>query len=202
VGIVSVHMTNSTVYMLQEKSTREFQTITTSLSRDIAAMYARFQDGPDFNTAINQVIDGYALWHNIELDLTPVYHKYGNADIIMSFTQQNGRHFVSITGILPYPFQTYNLAYLLDITTNITDMQQIQRVLWFTSVVVSLVAAVFLYIILAKIFKPLEIVAGASWQIAFGQYSKRIDVKGRSELASMATAFNRMAAQIEKQIHM
>jgi len=202
-GIVSFHMTNSTVYMLQEKSTREFQTITISIARDIAAMYARFQGGTDFHTAVSQVIDGYALWHNIELDLTHALYTDENRDAIVSFIQQDGRHFISITGRLPNPIEeTYSLTYLLDITDNITEMQQIQRVLWITSIIVSLVAAVFLYIILIRIFKPLEIVSSASRQIAYGQYGKRIPVKGRNELASMATAFNRMAEQIERQIHL
>jgi len=202
VGIVSVHMTNSTVQMLQDKSEREFQTITISLGRDIAAMYSRFQDGPDLQAAVNQVIDGYASWHNIKLDLTYIMYSYGTSDAVISFIQQDNRHFVSIAGTLSHPFETYSLTYLLDITANITDMQQIQQVLWITSIIVSLIAAVFLYVILLRIFKPLEIVAGASWQIAFGQYGKRIIVKGKNELASMATAFNRMAEQIERQIHL
>jgi len=188
--------------MLQEKSAREFQSIKTSLSRDIAAMYARFQDVLEFHAAINQVIEGYALWHDIDLDISPVSLNQENSDAVISFFQRYDEHFVSIVGILPYPFQMYSLSYNLNITDNITDMQQIQRVLWVTSIVVSLVAAVFLYIILLRIFKPLEIVAGASWQIAFGQYGKRIEVKGQNEIASMATAFNRMAAQIERQIHL
>ena len=200
VGIVSFHMTNSTIDMLQEKSTREFNTLTVSIARDIAAMYARFHSGTYFQTAVSQVIDGYAMWHNIELDLTHATHE--TSDAIVSFAPQNGSYFISIIGTLPHPFEAYSLTYLLDITTNITDMQQIQQVLWVTSIIVSLVAAVFLYIILIRIFKPLEIVSSASRQIAYGQYSKRIPVKGRNELASMAIAFNRMAEQIERQIHL
>jgi len=65
-------MTNSTTYMLREKAAREFQTITTSLARDIAAIYARFPDGQDSHGAIAHLFSGYVhyyLQHNIELEL-------------------------------------------------------------------------------------------------------------------------------------
>jgi len=89
----------------------------------------------------------------------------------------------------------------LDITANIVDMEGIQQYLWVTSIVVSLIAAVLLYAILLRIFKPLEIVAGAAEQIAIGQYGQQITVKGRNELAAVAVAFNRMSAEIESQIN-
>jgi len=205
VGIVSAHLANSTVDMLRDKSAREFESISDSLARDIAAVYSRFAAGEDFNTAVAQVFDGYVLFYrrnNIRLDLTYTHYVNASRDATIVFVRENGEHFVSIIGVLPYPFGFYQLSYTLDITASIAGMQQTQRVLWVVSVAVSLVAAVFLYLILLKIFRPLEIVAHASWLIADGQYSERIAIKGKNELASMATAFNRMATQIESQISM
>jgi signal transduction histidine kinase len=46
------------------------------------------------------------------------------------------------------------------------------------------------------------VVAKASRKIADGLYSERIQIKGGNELASMAANFNRMAAEIERQIHL
>jgi len=203
VGVVSRHMTRSTTHMLREKSAREYQTIRTSLSLDIAARYARFSGGHDFYTAVEQVFEIYEFYYRrngIALTLarmaSPPPHDYAR----ISFLRENGGHFVLVTGVMPDPFGFFTLSYTLDITTNIIDLQQIQRFLWITTVVVSLIAAVFLYGILLKIFSPLEIVAQASSQIADGRHSERITIKGQGELASVATAFNRMAAQIESQI--
>jgi signal transduction histidine kinase len=62
------------------------------------------------------------------------------------------------------------------------------------------IAALGLYYILLRIFKPLGIVANTSRKIANGNYGERIYIKGENELSSMALDFNRMAEQIEQQI--
>jgi len=203
VGIVSAYLANSTVDMLRDKSAREYESISDSLFRDIAARYDRFGLGEDFHTAVDQVFDGYVLFYrrnSIRLGLDRTLYDQNGRDALVTFSRDNGIHYISVVGVLPYPFGFYQLSYFLDITASITGMQQTQRVLWVVSIAVSLVAAIFLYLILFKIFKPLEIVANASLQIADGQYSERIAVSGKNELASMATAFNKMAAQIENQI--
>ena len=202
IGIVSTHMTNSTTYMLREKAAREFQTITTSLSRDMSLIYARFPGGPEFHGEVANIFAGYIHYyqqHNIELELTRTPEE-NEGEALLTIEGIDDKHFVLIDGALPNPFRHYRLTYLLDITVNITDMQEIQQYLWITSIVVSLIAAVLLYVILLRIFKPLEIVANAAWRITEGQYGQRIIVKGRSELAAVAVAFNRMSTQIENQI--
>jgi len=202
IGIVSTHMTNSTSYMLQEKAAREFQTITTSLAHALAPMYARFPEGPDLHGVINHVFIGlvhYYQQHNIELRLTRIAEENIGDAVLAIFRAEEG-HFISINGNLPYPFRNYQLSYLLDITDSIADLQEIHYFLWVTSIIVSLIAAVLLYAILLRIFKPLEIVVKTVELIADGQYGQQITVKGRSELAAVAVAFNRMSAQIENQI--
>jgi len=202
IGIVSTHMANSTTYMLREKAAREFQTITTSLAREIAAVYSRFPGGYGAREPVAEIFSRFLHYygqHGIELSLTrrvDVQHAYAT----ISFVAAANEHFVNIYGSLPNPFRFYVLSYRLNVTANITDMMEVQQYLWVTSIVVSLVAAVLLYGILLRIFKPLEIVASAAGQITKGQYGQQIIVKGRSELAAVAVAFNRMSAQIEAQI--
>ncbi|MCL2572432.1 MAG: HAMP domain-containing histidine kinase [Defluviitaleaceae bacterium] len=202
IAIVSTHMTNSTTYMLREKASREFQTITTSLARDMGNVYARFPGGESFTTTTSNLFHGYVQYyrqHGIELSLNYSSQENG-AYAVISFERVGDSHSISIIGALPNPFRQYQLSYVLDITSNIVDMQEIQQYLWITSIIVSLVAAVLLYIILLRIFKPLEIVAVAAGQITDGLYGQQITVKGRNELAAVAVAFNQMSAQIETQI--
>jgi signal transduction histidine kinase len=118
----------------------------------------------------------------------------------VTLTKRDGRHFIHIAGILSEPYEFYQLDYTLDITESITEMQNIQNVLLLLSVLFSVITAIALYFILSAVFKPLGIVAKASWKIADGQYGERIYIKGKGELSSMATAFNRMADEVEKQI--
>jgi len=228
IGIVSAHMTRSTTYMLREKAAREFQTISLSLARDMAAIFARFPGGYRYHMATNELFVGYVHYYrqnNIELYLTRMYTAVdGHANdsdylehdnlassndytentnyIVISFVQEKGSHFIYISGVLPLssPLMNYQLLYILDISSNIDDMQGIQHFLWITSIVVSLVAAVLLYAVLLKIFKPLGVVTSAAQQIADGQYGNKLIVKGQNELASVAVAFNRMSQEIESQI--
>lgn len=188
--------------MLREKASREFQTINTSLAREIAAVYGRFPGGYNAREPVTEVFSRmlhYYGQHGIELGLTRSINE-NPANATISFITIEDEHFISINGALPNPFRFYLLSYRLNITTNITDMQDIQQYLWVTSIIVALVAAVLLYFILLNIFKPLEIVASAAGQITDGLYGQQIIVKGRNELAAVAIAFNRMSAQIESQI--
>jgi len=203
IGIVSAHMTRSTTYMLQEKAAREYQTISTALAREMANIFARFPGGPEYHAATNEVFNRYAHYyhqHNIQLMLT----QSPTSGAVLTFERNQNRHTIVIEGPLPLPglMGSYKLTYILDITQNINDMQSIQRYLWLTSIVVSVIASVLLYLILLRIFKPLGLVASAAEKIAEGQYGNRITVKGKNELAAVAVAFNRMSEQIESQIHL
>ena len=205
VGVVSRHMTRSTTHMLRDKGAREFQTIRTTLALDMAAISARFPEGgADFHLTVNHVFNSHVIYYrrnNIGLTLRYIPGSNDDGYAHAAFEKLDSAFFVLISGSMPEPFASFRLSYTLDITENINDMQQIQRFLWVTSIVVSLIAAVFLYIILLKIFKPLEVVSRASGQVAAGKYSERIAITGQGELADVATAFNKMAAQIEGQIN-
>ena len=118
----------------------------------------------------------------------------------ISFVRQEQEHFIRIIGMLPEPFQFYQLSYYLNITKNIMETQNIQNILLLFAVIFSVFTAIALYFILSGIFKPLGAVADISRKIADGQYDERIYIRGKHELAEMAADFNRMAEIIEKQI--
>ena len=165
--------------------------------------------GADFANPVKTLVNGYIQYYrkyNIEIAVTdsslPEYKYIGSdsVDAEISFIQRDQGHFIHITGRLPAPSDIYQLDYYLDITKNVTDMRNIQNTLLIFAAAFSVFTAIALYFILSYIFKPLGIVAGASTKIADGQYSERLNVKGKNELSSMASSFNRMAEEIEKQI--
>jgi signal transduction histidine kinase len=156
---------------------------------------------------VNLLVSGYAGYYaryNIDLTLTdsswPEHMDGEPANDGVTLTKQDGRHFIHIAGILPEPYEFYQLSYTLDVTESIKDMQNIQHILLLLSVIFSVITAIALYFILSSVFKPLSVVAKASRKIAGGQYGERIHVKGKNELSSMAADFNRMADEIETQI--
>ena len=203
IGIVSVYMTNSQMNMLREKSIREYQTISASLARDIAALYGHHAGrGEHFHMGVETLMRGYAMYYrryNISVYLAES-QDIGGINAELAFIQREQEHFIHIAGVLPEPFGFFRLDYTIDITDSITDMQHIQRILLVLSVAFSAIAALGLYFILLKIFKPLKIVADASRDIADGNYDRRIGISGNNELSAMAGSFNQMAGKIENQI--
>jgi len=207
VGTVSAYMTNNQVHLLREKSAREYQTIAASISRDIALLESRGLDDFLFSAALNDLMNSHILYyrrHNIELTLINTLFLSVPQDLfenpVLSIWDEDGAHFISVSGPMPEPFQFYRLEYRLDISEEIENTAQIRWILLASTAAFSVIAAIALYLILRNIFRPLEVVANASRNIADGQYQERIHLKGAHELAKVASAFNQMADQVEDHI--
>jgi len=211
-GIVSVYLTNSQTDILREKSISEYHSIAATLSKDIAVLQGRnagFSDANGINS-LNALVNGYVQYYrtyDIEIavsdsSLSSIAEQRSNdfTNTEISFARRGQGHFICIAGSLPEPLQFYQFDYCLDITKNMMEMQNIQNTLLAFAVAFSVLTAIALYFILSNIFKPLSVVADTSRKIADGQYSERLEVKGKNELSSMALNFNRMAEEIEKQM--
>ena len=204
-GVVSVYMTNSQFNMLREKCEAEFKTIAASLAKDIAVLSGRNLDYMNFEESVHSLTDSYERYYqknNISLALENIADEAVESKTELFFVTQGQEHFLYISGALSGPFQYYRLDYSCDISQNVSELERVQNILLLLAVIFSVSTAFALYIILSKIFKPLGIVSRISRKIADGQYNERINVKGRNELSSMAENFNRMAMEIEKQMHL
>lgn len=206
-GVVSAYMTNSQISILKGKSEAEYRTIAASLAKDIAVLSGRNLSLPVFKEGVNNLVDSYARYYqknNIMLELEDLSGISTKSDMPteLSFEKQGEKHLIWVRGILNGSFSYYRLNYSSDVSNNFSELNDIQNILLLLALVFSVITALFLYIVLAKIFKPLAIVSQISCKIADGTYSERIPVKGRSELSSMAENFNRMATEIEKQLHL
>ena len=211
ITIVSVYMTTSQMNMLRDKSAGQYQTISSSLSRDITVLYGRNVGGLDINfyESVQSLMRGYAMYyrrHNIDVSLTALqaaeWENTGLPDAELTFIQRDREHFIHISGYLSVPFRVFRLDYYFDISENVMGMRNIQNVLLLFSILFSVIAAFGLYFILSYIFKPISVIAATSRKIADGDFTERIQIKGKSELSSMALDFNQMAEQIETQIRM
>lgn len=201
IGTVSYYMTNSQMTMLREKSTREYQRISASLARDISVLYNQrpIHSSANITDAIDSLVRGYSRYYqryNIRIQLTEL-QEYTTTTL--SFVQLYDEHYIHIVGALLLPVEHFQLDYYINITQSIADLRNIQQILLTLSLAFLALAAVGLYFILMRIFKPLAIVANTSREIANGNYGERIRIKGRSELSKMADNFNQMAEEIESQ---
>ena len=208
VGIVSVHLTNSQIDMLKSKSAVQYQSIMHSLVRDITVMWGRnTRDANVFSAAVAELVrsyDRYYSRHNVHLSIVDVSymgHVADNMAAEITFDSSESGNHVKISGLLPIPFEHFLLNYNLDITQNIREMREIQNTLLVSVTIFSIIAALALYLILSSIFKPLNIVAKTSREIAGGKFGERISITGKNELSQVAHDFNKMAEQIETQMH-
>lgn len=199
VSIVSVYLNSSQIAILKDKSTSQFQAIIHTLIRDIAI------SSYTFNT-VDSIVNSYARYyskHNVGLsisDLTQSDEAGENIKTEIKFINQDDSHYINISGLLPKPYDFYLLSYSFNVTESISDMRNIQKILIIAASVLSFFAAFALFFILSAIFKPLGIVAVASKKIANGEYSERINIQGKNEIAQVAYDFNIMAEKIERQI--
>ena len=208
VAIVSFYLNNSQINMLKDKSIGQFQTIASSLDRDVAVIWGRSGEnglvGESFYEAVDMLVIGYSRYygrHNIyisvrdtrlsAIELTPSE---------VAFESSDEEYFIVIADFLTEPFGYFLLEYTLDITENISEMRNIQNALLFSAIAFSIIAAVGLHLILSSIFRPLAVVAKTSREISDGKFGERIPVNSSNELAQVAIDFNKMAERIEKQM--
>ena len=196
VGTVSIYMTHHQTTILREQATKQFQAITTSLTRDIEALERR-GEGQARTSLIASMVRFYGA-HGIELVVTPATEDEVSPYKSIYFHEDQGRHSIHITEMFRNDLR---LEAEFDITEEILDMEGIQRMLLMFVIIFSLLGAMALYFILDKVFKPLQMIAKTSRKIADGKYDERIVLRGRkNELSSLAEDFNKMAEEIESRI--
>ena len=203
-GIVSVFMTDSQVNMYMERSAAEYRRIASSLARDMAILHGISHNLSDDISALLASYMAHYAQADVKLELENTYHQIsGRSDDTntqASFIGNGDGSFIHVTGYLPEPFGFFRLEYMLNITESMAAMARIQQILLFVCMGFAVLTAFILFFILSQIFKPLRFVSQASRKIATGNYSERVTVQGKSELAAMAEDFNRMAEQIENQM--
>ena len=200
-GSISAFMSNSQLDLLREKSIREYQSLTATLTRDMAILYQR---SSNFHEALKGLIAGYNRYYsqnNILLTLTwEPDQATESSSFHLNFHDTEQGHYLYLVGGLPEPFQEFQLRYEVDITENIETLEGIQNQLLFIAIIASIVAVFVLYFLFAFIFKPLKLVAESSRKIANGNYEERIEIKGENELSEVALDFNQMALKVKEQI--
>ena len=117
-----------------------------------------------------------------------VYMENGNCPVLCVY------------GSFPAPWQDYGLMYIGNLSDTIQTWRHTKNILFLTGAVVILIMSFFLFQFLNIIFRPLRQISSTSAEIANGNYSSRIQVRGKDETSSVAHNFNLMAEQIENQI--
>ncbi|MDR2569767.1 MAG: HAMP domain-containing histidine kinase [Oscillospiraceae bacterium] len=96
---------------------------------------------------------------------------------------------------------SYTLIYTHNLKNFTDDHASLTRFLIISGMALAVLLATMLYFILRHLSRPIEKLDEATRRISGGDYSMRVPVFGKDELAAFAWSFNSMADEIETKIH-
>lgn len=195
---ISTYLMNHQTNTLKEQSRMEFGRITNTISREVDAVYERGSDLAMVELLLASQMRTHAN-NDVLLVITPVenFDNYLN----IAFTTVDNASYVLVTSTIVTTPQIWAISATFDVTNSIAEIRDIQQILLYLFIFFALVAALVLYLLLNKIFKPLVIVTNSAQKIAAGSYGERIVVKGQNEIATMAHHFNQMATEVENRMN-
>lgn len=215
--LISFVNLNNNLESIRERCIGEHYFITTAYAKDLKAVEARgtttidameplYQSYVSYygdkNIFLKLSKDSKTLYSNIPLEKdSSIKEKNLTAgNRIMSTVKLKEKEYVSVSGFLPAPYNSYKLTYLYDLSESITSWNRVTGFLYTVGILISFLLAVCLILLLNHIFKPLKQISLASQNIAKGEYKNRIPVTSKDELSEMAQSFNYMAEEIQNQM--
>ncbi|MDQ0157602.1 sensor histidine kinase [Robertmurraya andreesenii] len=215
--IVSSVMFKDTINQAEERSLGEHYFIVSALVKDFSAVESR---GKDIQGSISSLLQPYSYLSGDKKAGLALYRDnqlvYSNkdADIMLNNSLEspedgnrlvtvrkvNNKTYITVSGKLPIPYDSYTLVYHFDITEAIGKWNQLKNILFLVGFTLSVFMACGLLLVLNLIFKPLQQISQISRNIANGEYETRLPVQGHDDLAEMAQSFNHMAEEIQRQM--
>ena len=74
----------------------------------------------------------------------------------------------------------------------------VHRYLYYASLIAAVIAVLLSFLLTRTVLRPLSQMTEVTQRIAAGDYTARVDVKSKDELARLGLAFNRMADSLEQ----
>jgi len=215
--LISFVNLNSNLESIRECCLGEHYFIATAYAKDLNAVESRGTTaestiGPLFQSYVNYYgkknvfleisREGQPLYSSIHEDneLPGISQNQKAGTRVMSTVKSNRKEYISVSGTLPAPYDSYMLTYFYDLSENIASWNRVTGLLYTVGIVISFLLAICLILLLNHVFKPLNQISLASQNIAKGEYENRIPIIGKDELSEMAQSFNDMAEEIQNQV--
>ena len=115
--------------------------------------------------------------------------------------EQGGRQNVLAASTILLEGWYYQIVTVSDITQVFQmEKEQIQYVQWLSVACATMIAGILLLVVWT-LLRPLRKINEVTWEIARGNYQKRLRVRGYDELSELADNMNRMAEAVEQNVH-
>ncbi len=101
---------------------------------------------------------------------------------------------------LPADSQTYTLYYLFPLDDEIRTLRLVSRALLTAAGLLLLLVAGLTWLVTRQVVTPVRMARQVAERLAAGQLQERLKVSGEDDLARLATSFNQMATNLQRQI--
>ena len=115
-------------------------------------------------------------------------------------TEYKSKKYMRIVSVFECGADRFTLIYAHDLQDFTSEHRRLFRFLMGSGAAVTMLLAAGLYFILRRLSKPIENLDQATGRISAGDYSMRLPVQGKDELAALAGHFNTMADEIKTKI--
>lgn len=129
------------------------------------------------------------------------YAKLVDSGYILNINRENDRYFCYVTSQFTLQKATYTLVSVRDLTPLYTFLETSNRQLFYIYAFGASGIALFLFIMIHFLLKPLQKMNHNVTAIASGNYGIRLSDRRRDELGDMAANMNQMASAIEQNIN-
>lgn len=113
----------------------------------------------------------------------------------------NKNKYLIVVGVFNCNSNKYTLVYAHDLQRFNHEHNLLSYFLLLSGAVLTALLAIGLYFLLRRLSKPIENMDEATGRIANGDYSGRVLIQGKDEIAALARNFNSMADEIERKIY-
>lgn len=101
---------------------------------------------------------------------------------------------------LPADAQSYTLFYLFPLTEQEETLALVSRALLTAAVLLVVLVAGMTWLVTRQVVTPIRMARQVAERLAAGQLQERLRVAGEDDLARLATSFNQMASNLQRQI--
>jgi len=101
---------------------------------------------------------------------------------------------------LPADSQTYTIYYLFPLTDEAATLQLLGRAMLTAAGLLVLLVAGLTWLVTRQVVTPVRMARRVAERLAAGQLQERLRVSGEDDLARLATSFNQMATNLQRQI--
>ena len=154
------------------------------------------------NIYLELLLDNKTIYSNTK-------NVYGNRDelILNNSSSVNsiirnisGTKYIFVAGKVNILNKYYTLVSITNLTSFIKNHNKLNSYLLRISIVISIILSTFLYFILRKLSKPIQLLTNSTQKITRGYYDERIRINGNDELSLLGKNFNVMADSIQTNI--